>query len=454
MIDRRIDCVDALTPTGWSGPVSVHIDDRGWISGIEKLGARGAGTSIHGPLLPGMPNLHSHAFQRQMAGLTEKGGGKEDHFWSWRDAMYRVANRINPGQLEAIAAWLQVEMLEAGYTSCGEFHYLHHQPSGKPYDNRAEMIGSLLAAAESSGMAVTLLPVLYSRNGFRMQTVSDHQRRFFNTPDSFMELLGECERALAHHSLHQLGWAPHSLRAVSIDQLAAVLHADGTHGRPVHIHIAEQSAEVDECLAVHGARPLELLIDRFPIDEHWCLVHATHTSEGEMQAAAATGAVAGLCPTTEADLGDGFFDAVRWLRDGGEFGIGSDSNLRVSVTEELRLLEFGCRLREQKRNVLADEGRSCGRTLFQRAVEGGAAGLAQPVGRIENGCRADLVELDDRHVLMTGRRDDARLDTWIFAGEQMVRSVWVAGELRVAEGRHLRRENLAAAFTRVMEELA
>ena len=455
MIERRIDCIDALTPAGWSGPVSVLIDQRGWISGIEKLNASEAGSSVHGPLLPGMPNLHSHAFQRAMAGATESSLGKDDHFWSWREAMYRVANRIDPDQFQAIAAWVQAEMLEAGFTSCAEFHYLHHQPGGKAYEDPAEMIGRLLGAAEDTGIALTLLPVLYCRSGFRSQSVSDHQRRFFNTPESFGQLLRECERMLSHNQRHRLGWAPHSLRAVSQEQLAAVLDANVDRGRPVHIHIAEQAGEVDECLAVHGARPVEFLLDRFPVDDRWTLVHATHMVDGELSAAAKSGAVAGLCPTTEADLGDGFFDAGRWFENGGRFGIGSDSNLRVSVIEELRLLEFGCRLRERRRNVLADEGRSCGRSLFQRAVEGGAVSLAQPVGRIEAGSRADLVELDASHVLLSGRREDTLLDTWIFAGDpSMVRAVWVAGEQRVAEGRHLQRDRLAARFKCAMDELA
>lgn len=455
MIEREIFCEDALTPAGWSGPTRVCIDDRGFIAGIESLTGQGSGQTLRGPLVPGMPNLHSHAFQRQMAGLTETGGGQDSHFWTWREAMYRVANRINPEQLQAIAAWLQAEMLEAGFTSCAEFHYLHHRPDGQPYDERTAMSSSLLGAADATGMALTLLPVLYCRSGFGAHTVSDHQRRFFNTPEGFMDLLIDCVRQIAHHPRHRVGWAPHSLRAVSPDQLEEVLNAESARGLPLHIHVAEQAAEVDECLSFYGARPVQLLLDRYPVDSRWCLVHATHMIESELRAAARSGAVAGLCSTTEADLGDGFFDAVQWLASGGKFGIGSDSNLRVCVSEELRLLEFGCRLRTQQRNVLADEGRSCGRSLFQRAVEGGAEALGQPVGRIEAGCRADLVELDSRHVLLAGRQKDALLDSWIFAGGQtMVRSVWVGGELRVEEGRHRAKDELAKPFRRAMKELA
>lgn len=317
------------------------------------------------------------------------------------------------------------------------------------------MCSSLLAAADATGMALTLLPVLYCRSRFGAQTVSDHQKRFFNTPEGFMELLLDCARQIAHHPRHRLGWAPHSLRAVSGDQLATVLNAEPARGLPLHIHVAEQTAEVDECLSHYGARPVQLLLDRYPVDSHWCLVHATHMHETELRAAARSGAIAGLCPTTEADLGDGFFDAGQWLASGGKFGIGSDSNLRISVSEELRLLEFGCRLRTQQRNVLADEGRSCGRSLFQRAAEGGAEALGQPVGRIEIGCRADLVELDSRHVLLADRGKDTVLDSWVFAGGQsMVRSVWVGGELRVVDGRHLAKDEIEKPFRRAMRELA
>ena len=425
------------------------------ISGISKLDEHAAKQSLHGPLLPGVSNLHSHAFQRQMAGLTESSRGKADHFWSWREAMYRVANRIDPDQFQAIAAWVQAEMLESGFTSCAEFHYLHHQPDGRPYDDRAEIINSLLAAADATGMSLTLLPVLYCRSGFGTHSVSEQQRRFFHTPETFLDLLDECERKISGLPRHRLGWAPHSLRAVSTGQLAVVLGHGDNSKRPIHIHVAEQTAEVDECVSIHGARPVQYLLDQFPVDSHWCLVHATHLEESELRAAAQSGAIAGLCPTTEADLGDGFFDARQWIASGGQFGIGSDSNLRVSASEELRMLEFGCRLRERRRNVLADEGKSCGRSLFERAVEGGATALAQPVGRIEAGFRADLVELDSRHALLADRGEDALLDSWIFAGgKDMVRSVWVAGNQLVADGRHHRKDELAVPFRRVMEELA
>lgn len=455
MIDHEIPCRTVLTPGGWTGPAVIRIDQEGIIVSVSPLSGRSPAKTLAGPVLPGMPNLHSHAFQRQMAGLAEAGAGDQDNFWTWREAMYRLAGRVTPSQLRSIAAWLQVEMLESGFTSCAEFHYLHHQPGGQPYDNPAELSQSLFGACEDSGIAMTLLPVLYCRAGFSAPGVSDRQRRFFNSPDQYLDLLDACGKLIRPGSIHALGIAPHSLRAVSPDQLRAVLDAPGIGELPVHIHIAEQLAEVEQCLESLKARPVEWLLRNAPVGPRWCLVHATHMERGELGEAAATGAVAGLCPSTEADLGDGFFDAGAWMEAGGRFGIGSDSNLRVSASEELRLLEFGCRLRLQRRNVLAEAGMSCGRTLYHAAAMGGAAALGQNVGRIEPGARADLIELDDSHPLLEGREDDAVVDSWVFAGgREMVRAVWVAGQRQVAGGRHARREVIREAARKAMRELA
>lgn len=454
MIDREIRCASVLTPGGWVDNARICVDGKGFITRVSTLPEGESRTGLKGHVVPGMPNLHSHAFQRQMAGLTETGGGHADSFWSWREAMYDLAARITPETLRVIAALLQVEMLEAGYTACAEFHYVHHQAGGQPFENVAEMSSALVEAADASGMALTLLPVLYCRSGFTKDTVSARQMRFRNSPEQFMQLLCACKELIGRRPLHRLGIAPHSLRAVSQGQMSMVLHAPEVRGLPVHIHIAEQPAEVEECLSVLGARPVEWLLDHFAVDPGWCLVHATHLVRSELDRAAASGATAGLCPTTEADLADGTFEAEQWLDGGGSFGIGSDSNLRVSVAEELRLLEFGCRLRTHRRNVLARSGRSCGRTLFQGAALGGAQALGQPVGRIEAGCRADLVELDSRHPLLDGRCHDSVLDTWLFAGgSAMVRSVWVAGVQRVSEGRHKGRERIESSGRRAMQAL-
>lgn len=453
MIDQEILCQSALTPGGWVDNVRICLDEAGFITSVLPLHDGETRKGFRGHVVPGMPNLHSHAFQRQMAGLTESGDGKADSFWTWREAMYGLADRISPEILRSIAASLQVEMLEAGYTACAEFHYLHHQTNGRPFDNLAEMSGALIEAADLSGMALTILPVLYCRSGFTSSAVSARQQRFYNSPEQYMQLLFACGQLIENRPLHQLGIAPHSLRAVSHDQLRAVLDTSEAHGLPVHIHIAEQPAEVAECLSVLGARPVSWLLDHFTVDSRWCLVHATHLELDELGRAAASGATAGLCPTTEADLADGFFEAEYWLDQGGSFGIGSDSNLRVSVAEELRLLEFGCRLRTNKRNVLARNGLSCGRSMYQGAALGGARALGQPTGRIEPGCRADLVELDARHPLLYGRHHDSVIDTWLFAGgSAMVRSVWVGGTLCVSDGRHVNRDRIEMPGRQAMRE--
>jgi len=447
-----------LTPAGWVSPARIRMDDLGFVTEVSRLDGPRAKQPLSGPVVPGMPNLHSHAFQRQLAGLTqissEPVNGVKDSFWTWRKAMYRLANRVTPEQLRSIATWLYAEMLEAGFTSCAEFHYLHHQPGGQAYDEPAEMSRILLEAADRAGISLTLLPVLYCRSGFGTSQVTEHQRRFFNSPERFLRLIDACLQLVSNHPLHLLGIAPHSLRAVSAEQLREVLVVPGHEQLPIHIHIAEQTVEVEECRTVLGARPAEWLLDNFPVDRHWCLIHATHLHSRELDRAAASGATAGLCPTTEADLGDGLFAAESWLAAGGAFGIGSDSNLRVSVAEELRLLEFGCRLRNSARNVLAGRGLSCGRNLYQRAAAGGAAATGQPVGRIEPGLRADLVELDTNHPLLEGRKQDSILDTWLFAGgSSMVRSVWVAGRRVVNEGRHLEKCKFEAPFRQAMKEL-
>ena len=446
-VQGKLFCRSVLTPQGWMENARIDIDAQGVITAVSPADKVGSGGKQHGHVVPGMPNLHSHAFQRKMAGLAETSRGGKDDFWAWRETMYQLANHVTPQHLQSIAAWLYAEMLEAGYTSCAEFHYVHHQAGGDAFEDPSEMSAALLRAADSCGMALTLLPVLYCRSGFDAQTVTERQRRFYNSPDSFLRLLEACRARIGTGSNHQLGWAPHSLRAVSGEQLKTVLESPVATGLPLHIHVAEQPAEVEDCQAQLGARPVDYLLDHFPVGTNWCLVHATHLSDSELRRAAASGAVAGLCPTTEADLGDGFFSVEAWLENGGAFGIGSDSNLRIDAAEELRLLEFGCRLRTLRRNVVSDGGASCGRSLFQRAVVGGATALAQNTGKIEPGCRADFVELNANHPLLEGREQDAVLDSWIFAGgPELVRSVWVAGRLCVEEGVHVRKEALKVPF--------
>jgi formimidoylglutamate deiminase len=458
MIERELSCRSVLTAEGWLGPALIRIDRAGYVAAVERLPANSL--PVLGHVLPGMPNLHSHVFQRQMAGLSGVHGPsnepavEEDSFWSWRERMYRLALRIKPDQLRAIAAFVQAEMLEHGYTSCAEFHYLHHQPDGRAYDDPAEMSAQILAAAGQSGMALTLLPVLYCRSGFGSDTVTDRQRRFCNTLDEYLAIRGRCAEMTSKHALHRTGIAPHSLRAVSPQQLRELLQATRDQPQPVHIHISEQRREVEECRAAHGSRPVEWLLQQYPVDDSWCLVHATHMDAAETSAAMKSGAVIGLCPTTEADLGDGFFAVQNWFEAGGRFGVGSDSNLRLSPAEELRLLEFQARLHSGKRNVLAKLGLGCGRSVYEAALQGGAQALGQKVGRIAPGFRADLVELDETSPLLAGRSGDALLDSWILAGDRdMVRSVRVAGKTWVQHGQHIAREQLLPPFIKAMREL-
>jgi formimidoylglutamate deiminase len=401
-----------------------------------------------------MTNLHSHGFQRLMAGLTGTGQQNADSFWGWRKAMYELANRITAEQLEDCMAWIYAEMLMAGYTSCAEFHYLHHRPDGSAYEQRAETSLRILEAADAAGISVTLLPVLYSSSGFGKSTTDSHQRRFRNSTVEYLEILQDCQRAIHEKALHRLGVAPHSLRAVPPESLQRLLNSGLPPDIPVHIHIAEQVAEVEDCLVCLGARPVEWLLDNAGVDSHWCLVHATHMTDAELDGAASTGAVAGLCPSTEADLGDGFFATAAWLQAGGSFGIGSDSNLRISVSEELRLLEFTERLKQGRRNVLQNAQAGCGRFLYEHAASSGALAMGQTTGLLQTGYRADLVELDAAHPLLEGREGDAILDSLVFAGgNEMVRSVWVAGQPVVNDGHHIHESGLRKRFGLTMKAL-
>lgn len=445
-----------LTPEGWRGDVLI-----GWSGGrittvAPEVGAAtpAAVRRIPGVAVPGVGNLHSHAFQRGFAGLTERrGAGAEDHFWTWREAMYRFAAAMTPERLRVIAAQAQIEMLESGFTGVAEFHYVHHAPDGRPYDDPAEMAGAVAAAAAGTGIGLTLLPVFYAHGGFGDRRIGDGQRRFACDLDLFSRLHECAGRMVAALPEGRIGIAPHSLRAVNGGELAELVrrHGDG----PIHIHIAEQVAEVEDCLAATGARPVDRLFDLAEIDARWCLVHATHVTAGEIERMARSGAVAGLCPITEADLGDGIFPAVAYRRAGGLWGVGSDSNVLISLAQELRLLEQSQRLVDRARNRLVDPPRSTGRTLFDTAVVGGAQALGRQTHGITVGAPADLVVLDADHPALAGRHDDTVLDAWIFAAAtNPVRDVWVAGRQVVSGGRHTMRERVAGEFRRVMRETA
>jgi formimidoylglutamate deiminase len=455
---RRFLLRQALLPDGWHDNVLVSVDAAGLIAKAVTNTSDAAATLLDGPVLPGMPNLHSHAFQRAMAGLAERSGPGQDSFWTWRETMYRFAARLTPEDVEAIAGQLYAEMLEAGYTAVAEFHYLHHQPGGGAYADPAELSRRILAAADTAGIGLTHLPVLYRYGGFGGREPQERQRRFLHDADAYARLLQALAPALQNRSDRRLGIAPHSLRAVTPELLRDGIAAlDGIDdAAPIHIHIAEQTAEVDDCLAWSGKRPVQWLLDQGVVNKRWCLVHATHLDADETRRLSASQAVAGLCPTTEANLGDGLFPAVDYMATGGRIGIGSDSHISVSVAEDLRLLEYGQRLAHRSRTVLAGGAdRSTGRRLYEAALKGGAQALGQPMGAIAPGHRADFVLLDSDAPSLAGRSGDMALDAWIFSNQarSAIRDVYVAGSRVVENGRHIRSDEFAARHARALRRL-
>ena len=444
----------ALLPTGWANDVRLEVGADGLLTHVTANASADGAERLRGPVLAGMPNLHSHAFQRAMAGLAEVAGNPNDSFWTWRDLMYRMVGKINPTQLHIIARQLYIEMLKAGYTSVAEFHYVHHDADGQPYADRTELSRQISQAAASSGIGLTLLPVLYSHAGFGGQAPNEGQRRFINSTEDYLALQARLKPILAAQPAQQLGLCFHSLRAVTPQQITDVLAASDS-ACPVHIHIAEQQKEVDDCLAWSGKRPLQWLYDNVEVDERWCLVHATHADPDEVTRMAQSRAIAGLCLSTEANLGDGIFPAVDFLAQGGRMGIGSDSHVSLSIVEELRWLEYGQRLRDQRRNRLyRSDQPMVGRTLFDAALDGGAQALGQPIGRLEVGKRADWIVLDGNDPYLTTATEDGILNRWLFAGgDRQVRDVLVNGQWVVRDGRHAGEEESCRAFTQVLRDL-
>jgi formimidoylglutamate deiminase len=442
---------DALLPHGWARNVQIEWDASGKLVEVTPDSVPAAGMPhAAGPVIPGLPNLHSHAFQRAFSGLTEYRAEQQDSFWSWRTLMYRFASRLTPENLEAIAAWLYVEMLEAGYTSVCEFHYVHHDADGMPYADDATLAHCLIRAAQRAGIGLTLLPVFYQTSGFGGTPPGPGQRRFIRSTDSMLRLLHKlkpaCDAAGA-----RLGLAPHSLRAVPPDSLREVLAGfdklDPT--APIHIHIAEQTKEVDDCVAWSGQRPVEWLLNHAQVNARWCLVHATHMTPEESSRAAGSGAVAGLCPTTEANLGDGIFDVPGWLAAGGSWGVGSDSHACVNAAEELMVLEYGQRLLLRQRNVLANPAHSQVATAMTlQAVAGGARAAGRAVDGLAPGQQADFVILDPGHVALDGLPAADMLSAHVFASHRTsaIADVWVAGHRQVAAGRHALHEEAASRF--------
>ena len=455
----RLFAERALLASGWAEEVLLETGSDGLIRDLATGVRRPPPDSdrVAGALLPGMPNLHSHAFQRAFAGATERRGPGEDSFWTWREAMYRLVANVDPEAIESIAAQLFVEMLEAGYTSVGEFHYLHHERDGRSYACLAETSERIVAAAERTGIALTLLPVLYTSSGFGGGPPALEQRRFVNDVERYARLL---ETLFSRHGRSEgirIGAALHSLRAVTPEDLGRALRLlEALHAHaPVHIHVAEQIREVEDCVRWCGQRPVEWLLEHAEVDERWCLVHATHLTQTECAALAASEATVGLCPTTEANLGDGIFPAVAFVGAGGRFGIGSDSHVSVSPVEELRWLEYGQRLVHRRRTLMASEDScSVGRFLYEHAAGNGARALGLEAGTISPGRRADLIAVDSTLPALEGRDGDEMLDALVFAGNvNAVRDVMVGGQWRVREGRHPEREPIRRRFAETLRRL-
>jgi formiminoglutamate deiminase len=441
----------ALTAEGWQKSVRISVKD-GLIAAIDAGVACAPSDERHAVALPGLPNLHSHAFQRGMAGFTEVRGAAPDTFWTWRQVMYRFLDRLTPDDVEVIASFANVEMLEAGFTRVGEFHYLHHDRDGKPYANLGEMSLRIVAAAKTTGIALTLLPVFYAHAGFGGLPPLGEQRRFVSSIDQFTRLIDVARESLTALPDAVLGVAPHSLRAVAPTELAEIVGL--LPGGPVHIHVAEQLKEVEDCLAWSGKRPVAWLLEALPVDARWGLIHATHTTVQELEAMARRGATVGLCPVTEANLGDGVFQAERFAQLGGCFGIGSDANVLIDAASELAMLEYGQRLTLRRRNVMAlQPERSTGRSLFDAVRRGGAKALGALMGDLVEGAVADIISLEP-DLISDQQPEDSVLDRWIFASRRpALDCVWRRGERVVSGGRHVKRDAIAKRYQAVLSGL-
>ncbi len=459
-----LHAAEALLPAGIAQDVRIAWDEGGWISRIEAGVAPAPGEPRAAFAAPGLANLHSHAFQRAMAGLAERRGppevrladGGADTFWTWRQVMYRFVARMTPDLARAVAAFLYAEMLEQGFCAVAEFHYLHHQPDGTPYDNPAEMALAHIAAAREAGIGMTMLPVLYRFGGIFEVPAHAGQKPFLCDPDLYFRIVEAARDALAHDANAAWGYAPHSLRACGPADIAALAEAARAMAVPIHIHAAEQAREVEECVAATGLRPVRWLLDHADPDARWVMIHATHLDQSEVRDLAACGAVAGLCPTTEANLGDGIFPLPAFLAAGGVVGVGTDSHVGTGPRGELRALEYSQRLAVRQRAVVSsDEVPSVGVSLVQAAVRGGAQASGRKLGGLAAGQRADVVTLDVEHPALVGRRGAEVVDSWLFSGEgNPVDGVWVGGRQVVASGRHVLRERLGAGFARAMRGLA
>lgn len=451
---QSLFCEHVLLPEGWASDVAIGIDQTGTIVSVERGATPGPElVRMSGPVVPALQNLHSHAFQRAMAGLAEIAGSTDDSFWTWRDTIYRLVGQMSPDDVEAVATKLYSELLKGGFGHVAEFHYFHHALAEVGRSDGFEMSSRILRSAETAGIGLTHLPVFYAHSGFGGQAPNDGQRPFLHDVDGFLALIDRLAPACASADV-RLGMAIHSLRAATPEEMRAVLSAEKTGG-PIHIHVAEQEREVEDCLAWSGRRPVSYLLDEFAVDERWCLIHATHMTTEETVRLAKSGAVAGLCPATEANLGDGIYPASEFLAQGGRFGLGTDSHIATSVAEELRVLEYGQRLRDRRRNrLVSGPGASVGRTLIEASLCGGAQAAGLEVSGIRVGARADLVVLDGANPFIATANDDQILDRWIFAlGSEAVRDVMVRGDFVVQEGRHRDEERIDRDFTLALKRI-
>jgi formimidoylglutamate deiminase len=438
----------------WLNDALIDIDKNGIIKSlVSEVKSSDADEVFSGTCLPGMPNLHSHAFQRAMVGLSEISSSGENNFWTWQKVMYEFLTKLSPEDLEAIACQLYVEMLKGGYTSVAEFHYLHNDKNGDRFENPSEMSDRIFAASNQTGIGLTHLPVLYAHGGFGALAPHEGQKRFLQNINQFQFLLEKLKKHYGNDNQRKIGMALHSLRAVSPEMAkdAVALMSE----EPIHIHISEQTKEVDQCVDWSGKRPVEWLLENINVDRRWCLIHATHMTDAEIIALAQTHAAVGLCPTTEANLGDGLFSLKKFMCQKGKIGIGSDSNTSVDVAEELRLLEYGQRLTLKRRNIGAiSEGDSTGETLFKAALSGGSQALNQPIGSLTPGHRADIIVLNNQHPVLFGRTGSAIIDSWIFTGgRELISDVFVAGQHLVKNHRHIRQEDIERFYLKTIKSL-
>ncbi len=459
--DKQLFAKHLLTESGWAKDVLIKLDCNGVILELKpdtQLDSDFSGEQLRGSVIPGLPNSHSHAFQWAMAGLGEKSGKGGDSFWTWRQAMYGFVDAISPEDLQAIASALYMQMLKAGYTSVGEFHYLHHNTNGASYDNPAEMSQRIFESAKESGIGLTLLPVFYRYSGFGDQAANSGQKRFIHDQQAYAALIDNVA-SLSKQYQQSFGIAPHSLRAVNLHDLSfAIDHLNTLDNQaPIHIHIAEQMKEVNDSLDYHGKRPVEWLLDNLKVDERWCLVHATHMTSQEIRRVAESNAVVAICTTTEANLGDGFFPMLDYKSHQGRWSVGSDSHISVDATEELRWLEYQQRLAHQSRTMLVEaEHSSNGLWLWQQATAAGAQSLGRQAGVIKVGNKADFIELNPESFALLGKSDDELLDEFIFNHQfsnDVIRSVWVNGQCWVKDGLHRNEDEIKKQYRKTISRL-